>query len=103
MRERYKDRKTGGLARVSPSVIYDGFDIDSIRVRIKGHGGGSRLMEKILRDADKRSETLYLVVVPSGPMDEQQLRAWYQRLGFESFGSMWMRRIPPAARKPGNS
>lgn len=94
MRERYKDRRTGGLARVSPSTLYDGYHIDSLRVRLKGRGGGSRIMKQILNDADRRMETLYLVVVPSGPMDEQQLRAWYQRLGFEDHGSLWMRRIP---------
>lgn len=103
MRERYRDRRTGGLARVSPSVIYDGYDIDSIRVRLKGRGGGSRIMQKIINDADRRLENLYLVVVPSGPMNHDQLRTWYRKLGFEDYGSVWMRRIPSPYRNPSNS
>lgn len=100
MKRRYKDRRTRGIARVKPSEIYDGYDVCSLRVRIKGRRGGSRIMDKILRDADRQGIALNLVIVPSGPMNETQLRDWYQRLGFESFGSLWMRRLPRQTRRP---
>jgi N-acetylglutamate synthase-like GNAT family acetyltransferase len=100
MKRRYRDLRTGGLATVKPSVVYSGFDLDQISVNIRGHGGATRIMKKILNDADSEIETLYLVVVPSGPMNEIQLRTWYQKLGFEEYGPLRMRRIPSAARRP---
>lgn len=103
MRRKYRDRRTRGVAKLSLSLIYDGYEIKSLTVKKCGRRGGTRIMNKILNDADRESFTLYLVVVPSGPMDEKQLRAWYQRLGFENYGSIWMRRIPYTPRKPGNS
>lgn len=49
----------------------------------RGQGVGSRLLKRVLDDADKEGVVLYLDIQPDGTgLDERQLRAWYERRGF---------------------
>jgi ribosomal protein S18 acetylase RimI-like enzyme len=51
----------------------------------RGKGIARDLMRRVLADADAERAPLYLSVEPDGTpasLDEDQLSAWYQRLGF---------------------
>ncbi|NUS02043.1 MAG: hypothetical protein HOV97_05710 [Nonomuraea sp.] len=65
----------------------------------RGFGHGSRLLRRVLADADREEATLWLYPHPSGPLDHEALVAWYQRNGFafkdvrqEEFGGLMIRR-----------
>lgn len=48
----------------------------------RGRGLGTRLLKKILADADAFGVALSLEIMPSGPLDYDALEAWYRRHGF---------------------
>lgn len=49
----------------------------------RGTGVARGLMRRVLDDADSEGVVLYLSIEPDGTgLDEDQLRAWYERLGF---------------------
>lgn len=51
----------------------------------RGNGVARGLMQRVLADADAEGVRLYLAIQPDGTprsLDEDQLRAWYSRLGF---------------------
>jgi hypothetical protein len=63
-----------------------------------GKGGGSVMMRRVCELADRHRVQMKLKVIPIGrkpfPMSRQQLKAWYQRLGFT--GSRWHLTRKPA-------
>jgi hypothetical protein len=66
-----------------------------------GMGGGSIMMRTLCELADRHGVEMKLKVIPIGrkpfPMSRQQLKAWYQRLGFA--GSRWHLTRKPASRE----
>lgn len=48
----------------------------------RGQGIASRLMRKVIHDADCTHSFLWLWISPSDGLNYQQLRDWYTRLGF---------------------
>ena len=68
-----------------PTVIpVNGYVITRINVPIqhRGRGLGSHILSRILEDADQTDATLYLDILPSGPLDYYALENWYTRYGF---------------------
>jgi ribosomal protein S18 acetylase RimI-like enzyme len=64
--------------------MMDGFVITSIGTRSRGKGNASRLLKTVLDEADREGVILYLSVEPDGTgLNEEQLRSWYHRNGFE--------------------
>lgn len=54
----------------------------NVPLQSRGLGHGSKLLRRVLEDADREGATIALNVYPSGPLDEVQLEAWYRRHGF---------------------
>ena len=50
--------------------------------KCRGRGYGRKVLEEVLRDADREGVTLFLMIHPFGEMTEKQLSAWYRRNGF---------------------
>lgn len=48
----------------------------------RGQGYGSKLLREILDAADTEETPLSLEVMPSGPLDYDELVRWYKRYGF---------------------
>jgi ribosomal protein S18 acetylase RimI-like enzyme len=48
----------------------------------RGRGFGTKLLVRILDEADSEHVHLSLLVVPSGPLDYDALVSWYERHGF---------------------
>lgn len=52
---------------------------------MRGQGHASRLLKTVTDEADSEGVVLYLSVEPDGTgLDEDQLRSWYRRNGFEN-------------------
>jgi GNAT superfamily N-acetyltransferase len=49
----------------------------------RGRGLGTKLLRRILADADAEGVILSLEIMPSGPLDYNALEAWYRRWGFK--------------------
>lgn len=49
----------------------------------RGTGTGSKLLRRILDDADEEGVVLVLGVSPSGGLGARELRQWYSRYGFQ--------------------
>lgn len=77
-----------------------GYVVNRINVPVshRGRGHGRELLREICRDADSEGATLYLCINPTGPLDHDQLDAWYRRYGFEDDpsegGEGWLVRKP---------
>lgn len=56
--------------------------------KYRGQGFGSQLLKQITDDADKDQVILSLEILPSGPLDYDQLRDWYVRYGFYQLHSI---------------
>lgn len=54
----------------------------------RGQGFGTKLLQQILDEADKEQVILSLEILPSGPLDYEQLRDWYFRHGFYELRSI---------------
>lgn len=52
----------------------------------RGNRLGSKLLKEICEDADKEQITLWLEIMPSGPLDYDALESWYKRYGFKGNG-----------------
>lgn len=48
----------------------------------RGQGHASSMMVELCRWADVEQQKLWLYTSPSGGLDESQLRAWFERVGF---------------------
>lgn len=59
----------------------------------RGIGVGSALLQRICQDADIAGITLFLEIMPSGPMRLEALEAWYIRYGWVhgSMRGLWTR------------
>jgi ribosomal protein S18 acetylase RimI-like enzyme len=66
----------------------------NVREPFRGLGHGSRLLDRILRDADSSGTTLALEVHASGTLDDDDLVAWYRRRGFRFDRTGYMVRRP---------
>lgn len=60
----------------------------------RGRGIGSVLLHRIIEAADAEGATLYLSVIPSGPLGYEELTAWYGRNGFLPHPEVGMWRPP---------
>lgn len=59
-----------------------GWSITDIEAQPPGQGHGRRLMREILSWADANGHDLCIMAASTGPMDNEALTAWYERLGF---------------------
>lgn len=78
----FVDHETCAIADISP--FRDGFMLNRINVpeRHRGNGYGSRLLKRVLAEADTVGAKLYLEPLPSGPLGLLALVDWYERHGF---------------------
>jgi GNAT superfamily N-acetyltransferase len=83
MRHTYSDIPTHTV--IHTMEMLDGRIITSVGTRTRGQGNASRLFKTVIEEADSEGVTLYLSVEPDGTgLDEDQLRSWYGRNGFEN-------------------
>lgn len=57
------------------------------RRALEGLGFGSRMLDTICRIADQHGVALYIEIVPTGRLSEEDLSGWYEKRGFESLES----------------
>lgn len=96
MKSVYRDKDTGSTALVSKwhGRIYT---IDSIATPEGEYrkGGATRAIAQAIRHADRDNITLRLRIAPTGPMRYDDLKAWYERLGFREVGeALTMIKLP---------
>jgi predicted GNAT family acetyltransferase len=82
MKQCYVDKDTRSIADLSPDE--EGWQINRINVPTvhRGNGVGSKLLKRILEDADAEGATLWLLPSATGGLTQAQLVAWYLRYGF---------------------
>lgn len=83
---------------IAPGELTPNWTITRINVpeKFRGNGLGSKLLDEILADADAEGQALQLEILPSGPLDYDQLEAWYKRRGFRRTVGGYMKRTPAA-------
>jgi hypothetical protein len=93
MQSCYVDYKTRAIADL---VDYYGLGMLITRINVpvkeRGKGAGRKLLAEIVADADRTHTTLFLEIVPTGGMTEEQLTAWYGRYGFKYWKGVFRRR-----------
>jgi ribosomal protein S18 acetylase RimI-like enzyme len=67
----------------------------------RGRGVGTKLLRRILADADAEGVELALEVSPSDGLDYVQLTAWYRRHGFRSTSFGYLVRRPTEQTEKG--
>lgn len=83
MRHTYADIPTHTI--IHTMEMLDGRIITSVGTRKRGQGNASRLLKLVTDEADAEEVILYLSIEPDGTgLDEDQLRSWYSRNGFEN-------------------
>jgi predicted GNAT family N-acyltransferase len=84
MRQSYFDYDSRSIIDVSPNVLGSGYVLARVNTpaRFRGKGIARQLMSQMLTDADQDKVDLWLDINPYGPMDYDQLAAWYIRCGF---------------------
>lgn len=85
MKTCYVDMETRSIADlIAPGELAPGWCISRINVPEphRGKGNGTKILKRILADADAEGRTLWLEVHSSGPLDNNQLIDWYTRHGF---------------------
>lgn len=83
MRHTYADIPSHTI--IHTMEMLDGTIITSVGTRMRGQGNASRLLKTVTDEADSEGVVLYLSVEPDGTgLNEEELRAWYQRNGFEN-------------------
>lgn len=89
----YVDYTTRSIADL---VDYYGLGMLITRINVppkeRGKGAGRKLLSAILADADRTRTTLFLEIVPTGGLTEEQLKAWYERNGFVYWKGVMRRR-----------
>jgi predicted GNAT family acetyltransferase len=94
MKSCYMDKESRAIADL---VDYYGKGMLITRINVptssRGKGAGSKLLRQIIADADRTNTVLYLEVVPTGTMNEEQLTKWYESYGFK-YWKGFMRRKP---------
>ena len=91
----YIDREHRAIADlIRPGELTPNWTITRINVptKFRGNGYGTALLKQILADADAEGATLQLEVLPSGPLDYDELVAWYGRYGFQRTTSGYLKR-----------
>ena len=65
----------------------------------RGRGAGTRMLRRVLRDADRKGHHLTLAAhqMGTGGLDTAALESWYARHGFEKQGPIMNR--PPGGTK----
>lgn len=58
----------------------------NIPAAYRGQGYGTQLLRSITQAADEAGVDLSLEIMPSGPLDYDDLEAWYKRHGFTQIG-----------------
>lgn len=97
MRTCYVDTEHRAIADlVAPNELTSYWTITRINVphEHRGKGLGTKLLRRILEDADKAFVILALEPSPSDGLNYDQLTAWYSRHGFELTQSGYMLRSP---------
>ena len=89
---------------VRPGELTRSWTITRINVPEKERGQryGSLLLWRICKEADAELRSLQLEPDPSGPLDRDQLIAWYGRYGFRMTDAGYMKRMPLAFPLPPN-
>ena len=96
----YVDYETRTIADLlPPHELTPGWCISRINVPAehRGEGHGSKMLKRIIADADRENIALWLDVVPSGPLDFWQLTNWYKRYGFREHPTGYL--IRPRRRR----
>lgn len=77
-----------------PGLITPGWTINRINVPVqhRGQGLGTQMLKLVTSEADLECVSLWLEVMPSGPLDHQALTAWYRRNGFRTTRCGYMMR-----------
>ena len=86
MKTCYFDMSTRVIADlILPGELTPGWTISRINVPAihRGKGLGTKILNEITADADAEGASLWLQVMPSGPLDYDALVAWYRRHGFK--------------------
>lgn len=104
MKHTYADIPTHTVIHLMEML--DGVVITSVGTRQRGEGNASRLLKKVLDEADAEGVTVYLSVEPDGTgLTDAQLRDWYRRNGFEEMdpelSETGMIRHPSSTATPG--
>jgi GNAT superfamily N-acetyltransferase len=81
----------------------DTLTLSLVKVRrgLEGLGFGTRILDKLCAMADEHCVALYIEIVPTGRLNEEQLVSWYEKRGFEAVdGYSYNREGPPMCRSP---
>ena len=79
-----------------PGELTENWTITRINVlrEFRGQKLGTKMLERILRDADREQVTLQLEPSPSDGLNYTQLVDWYKRHGFKLTQHGYMKRRP---------
>ena len=85
-----------------PGELHNGWTITRINVPInyRDQRLGSKLLRRICDDADQSRSTLYLEISPSGRLNYEELKAWYERYGFKLQASTGYYKRSPKKEQP---
>lgn len=79
-----------------PGLLYYGEGKLLTRINVpdkyRGDKVGSRLLKTILAQADIEKITMFLEIMPSGPLGYEELEAWYFRNGFKKWNGIYRRK-----------
>lgn len=96
MKNCYVDKETNSIADLSLLEDDDLYLLTRINVprQHRGKGHGSKLLRRILEDADRERSTIVLEIAPSDGLNHDQLKSWYERHGFvyQERRQVWERR-----------
>jgi GNAT superfamily N-acetyltransferase len=98
----YVDTQTRTIADVVPLQDLDPSVPEGIylitRINVphlhRGKGFGTKILQRVIEDADREGVTLYVTPMSSGRWSNSTLRAWYARHGFTSISEEYMGRVP---------
>lgn len=101
----YVDNQVYGIADlIHPGELLPGTWVISrinIPERFRGMGHGSKLLKRIVAQADAEGVILGLTINPYGAMDYEDLEAWYIRYGFFHHDPTgYLVRLPGAPIRP---
>ena len=102
MKHEYLDNRTGASAFLT-RVQRDGRVWNLARITVypsyRGRGYGTRMLKRILADADREGVELRLYVCGGNGLTDEQLTAWYKRYGFTVRNALMMERLPKQPMK----
>lgn len=77
-----------------------GLSLVKVRRGHEGHGFGSRILDAVCALANKHYVALYIDIVPTGRLNEEDLIKWYERRGFEAIEKTRAHEGNPMCRAP---